>query len=78
MTTENSVEYGLVDHQPSGDVYVMRWHDGAVFGPLYYSEHLTALAGAESLDYDSDDTEWAKGEEWQPHNELNTCSGCNQ
>lgn len=76
---ESSVEYGLVTHQPSGEVYVMRWSDGAISGPLHHSEHLSALANAISLnyDYDAEDIEWAKGEEWQSHNELGTCNGCN-
>lgn len=74
---QDSGEYGLVNHVPSGEVYVMRWADGAVSGPLHYSEHLEALADAPGLDYNPENTEWAKGEEWQPHNETGNCQGCN-
>lgn len=75
--TQDTGEYGLVNHQPSGEVYVMRFADSAISGPVHYSDHLTALANAAGLDYDPDDTEWAKGEEWESHNLNGSCQGCN-
>lgn len=77
MTNTDSAEYGLVNHVPSGEVYVMRWHDGAAHGPLHASEHLAALENATELEFDPDNTEWAKDQEWQPHDLDNRCYGCN-
>ena len=68
--------YGLVNHIPSGEVYLMRWEDGAVVGPLHYSEHFNVFADKQH--FDPVDQQWATGENWQQHNMDGSCIYCTQ
>ena len=74
--TRDGIDYGLVSHVPSGEVYVMRFRDGAIYGPIHYGGHLAILGDGVNLDYDPFDTEWAAEQEWESHNQNGSCRGC--
>ena len=77
-TDAGAVEYGLVTHQPSGDIYLMRFEDGAVCGPLYHSDHYAVFQNARHYGFWEVDIPWANSQEWALHNLNGTCEGCRE
>ncbi len=78
-TEAGAVEYGLVNHQPSGDVYLMRLVDGAVIGPILVKRHhYEIFQNAANWNHEYHDAGWSHFQEWTLHNLDGTCEGCRE
>ncbi len=76
-TEAGAVEYGLVNHQPSGEVYLMRMADGSVAGPIPYERHYFVFQNAARVNFDKD-VRWANMQQWIVHNLDGWCEGCRE
>ncbi len=77
-TDAGAVEYGLVNHQPDGEVYMMRFRDGGIIGPVPNNLHYSMFQIAPNWNHEYRDAAWSHWQEWTMHNLDGTCEGCRE